>query len=58
MARKKIVSGVDLINIGVPEGPVLGEYLDKLHFMLATGKLKSKAEAVKYIKREMTGEEI
>jgi tRNA nucleotidyltransferase (CCA-adding enzyme) len=48
---KTALSGGDLLNLGVPQGPKVKEVLWKLLAARLDGELKSKAEEVEWVKR-------
>ncbi|MEF3254155.1 MAG: HD domain-containing protein [Deferribacterales bacterium] len=48
--KLKLVSGNDLLSLGVPKGPLMGYMLKEVHFRLVSGFIKDRDEAIKFIK--------
>jgi tRNA nucleotidyltransferase (CCA-adding enzyme) len=47
---RPILRGDDLIALGIPEGPTLGEMLTRLRAAKIDGKIKTKADEIQYLK--------
>jgi len=48
---KAFVNGHDLINLGISPGPIMKTILEDLYSEQLEGKIKSKADAIKWIKK-------
>lgn len=48
---RKLVNGNDLLRMGVPKGPVLGEILDEVHERILAGEITTREEALRYAER-------
>ncbi|OYD13708.1 hypothetical protein CH333_10300 [candidate division WOR-3 bacterium JGI_Cruoil_03_44_89] len=49
--RERLVTGDDLIALGLTPGPIFGEILSMVEEERALGELRSKEEAISYVKR-------
>ncbi len=45
------INGNDIISLGIKEGKKIGKILDKVRFLYFKGEIKSKDEAISYIKK-------
>ena len=45
---RALINGHDLLAMGVPRGPVLGEILDRVHERILAGEISSREEALRY----------
>lgn len=52
---KRLITGYDLLALGIPEGPIIGRILDKVEELSATGKIKTKKESLKFAKNFFRG---
>lgn len=53
-----LIDGNDLLNLGLPEGPLIGELLEKVENAQLEGKLNTKEEALSYVKNILQDKEI
>jgi tRNA nucleotidyltransferase/poly(A) polymerase len=45
---RSLINGHDLIALGVPKGPVLGEILDRVHEKILAGEITTREEALRH----------
>ncbi len=45
---RSLINGHDLLAMGIPRGPVLGEILDRVHERILAGEIASRDEALRY----------
>ncbi len=45
---RALINGHDLLAMGIPRGPVLGEILDRVHERILAGEIASRDEALRY----------
>ena len=50
MSRKRIITGYDLIELGIPRGPIYKKILEEVEDLYLEGKLKTKQECIEWIK--------
>ncbi len=48
---RKLINGHDLLRMGVPRGPVLGEILDEVHERILAGEISTREEALRYAEK-------
>lgn len=51
MAARRLIDGHDLLALGVPPGPRIGELLEKIYDKIYAGELRSRREALAYARR-------
>lgn len=49
--EKLIITGDDLISLGIPEGPFIGRILSEIRLLQDSGRIKNREEAIKEAKR-------
>jgi hypothetical protein len=49
---KRILTGDDLIKIGLPPGPEFQSILEEINDLAIEEKIKSKGEAIKFVKKK------
>ncbi|NOX44424.1 MAG: CCA tRNA nucleotidyltransferase [Caldiserica bacterium] len=57
---RSLINGHDLLAMGIPRGPVLGEILDRVHERILAGEIATRDEALRYaasLWRERSGTE-
>lgn len=52
VGKERIVTGYDLIALGLKPGPIFKEILQEIDDLLAEGKIKTKDDALKYVMRK------
>jgi poly(A) polymerase len=50
----RLVTGNDLLALGVPEGPKVGEILREIEELILDGKLKTREEAMEFVRQKIT----
>ncbi|MCD5409025.1 HD domain-containing protein [Candidatus Bipolaricaulota bacterium] len=53
---RELISGDDLIALGEPPGPRLGEVLSEVHERILAGEIESREEALEFAKRLLKGQ--
>jgi tRNA nucleotidyltransferase/poly(A) polymerase len=51
---RSLINGHDLLNMGVPKGPQIGQLLDELHEQVFAGEIRSRDEALAEAQRLIT----
>jgi hypothetical protein len=49
----RLVTGADLLALGVPEGPKIGEILREIEELTLDGKLKTREEAMEFAQKRV-----
>ena len=48
---KRLITGDDLISLGIEPGPIMKEILEEAYALQLEGKLKSQTEAIKWVQK-------
>ncbi len=54
---RRLIDGHDLLALGVPPGPRIGELLERIYDKIYAGELRSREEALRYVHKLLRSEE-